>query len=206
MHFLKQELRSFGPDPCVFGTLGRHSGMSRNECPKLPGQGKIFYPPFTLYTQCAGTGSQEVSDHNVDCVWARFSGRCYLFWHGTGNRAVPFSPVWVLDVAHRDCLSPWTSRGYGGFVLWLEESCTLPRALPWVVILNVNCYKLWAITSLVSQIYYQQPVLPIDLKVVLLYITTLWSHISRLQWIAAYHFFQRHRSFMTQLSLAWLLM
>lgn len=206
MHFLKQELRSFGPDPSPSGTLCKHSGMSRNKCPKQPGQGKIFYPSFTLYTQCTGTCSQEVSDHNADCVWARFSGQCYLFWHGTGNRAMPFSPVWALDVAHRACLSPWTSRGYGGFVLWPEQSCALPRALPWVVILNVNCYKLWAITSLVSQIYYQQLLLPIDLKVVLLYITMLWSHISRLEWIAAYRFFQRHHSFMTQLSLACLLM
>ena len=30
-------------------------------------------------------------------------------------------------------------------------------------------------------IYYQQPALPIDLKVVLLYITMMWSHFARLE-------------------------
>ena len=65
MHFLKQEHISSRPDPSLSGTLCRHSDMSKNECPKLPGQDRIFYLPFTLYTRCTGTYSQEASDHDA---------------------------------------------------------------------------------------------------------------------------------------------
>lgn len=75
-----------------------------------------------------------------------------------------------------------------------------PAALPWVVILDVNWYKLGAITFLVSWIYYQQPALPIDLKVVLLYITVMWSHFSRLKLLLIASF-NDNRSFVTQLAL-----
>lgn len=87
---------------------------------------------------------------------------------------MPFSPVGNLDAAHGDC-HPLQAEGTEG----LPCDCRQVSALRWVVILNVNQYKRQAITSLVSWIYYQQPALPIDLKMVLLYITTTWSHFSR---------------------------
>lgn len=176
LHFLKQEHVSSAPDSSLSGTLHRHSDTSKNKCPKLPGQDRIFYPPFTLYTRCTGTQSQEVTDHSTDSVLAGFSGRCYLYWRGTGNRAMPFSPVWILDVAHRDCLLV-QAEGSEGLYCDRRKVVHGPGALPWVVIFNVNCHKIWAITSLVSWIYYQHPALAIDLKVVLLYITMMWSEL-----------------------------
>lgn len=121
-------------------------------------------------TESGGHWSQHSS------VLARFSGRCYLYWRCTGNRSMPFSPVRILDVAHRDCLLVQAEGSEG---LYCDQRKVMhgPGALPWVVILNVNCHKLWAITSLVSWIYYQHPALAIDLKVVLLYITMMWSEL-----------------------------
>lgn len=48
LHFLKQEHISSRPDSSLSDTLHRHSDMSKNECPKLSGLDRIFYPrlPF----------------------------------------------------------------------------------------------------------------------------------------------------------------
>jgi len=73
------------------------------------------------------------------------------------------------------------AEGTEGLCCDWRKAVHCPSALPWVMILNVNSYELWAITSLVSWIYYQQPALPIDLEVVLLYITMIWSHFYRLE-------------------------
>lgn len=69
LHFLKQEHISSRPDSSLSDTLHRHSDMSKNECPKLSGLDRIFYPPFTLYTWCTGTQSQEVTDHSTAVCW-----------------------------------------------------------------------------------------------------------------------------------------
>lgn len=130
----------------------------------------------TLYMQCTGTHSQEVSDHSA------VSGPNFL-----GN-------VIFCDVAQGTELCPlvlfetWTwptetvqVGGTKNLYCDQRKAVHCPSAVPWVVILNANCYKLWAITSLVSWIYYQQSALPIDLKVVLLCIIMMWSHFSRLE-------------------------
>lgn len=59
---------------------------------------------------------------------------------------MPFNPVWILDVTHRDCLLVQVEGTEGLYCDW-RRAVHCPSALPWVVILNVNCYKLWAITS-----------------------------------------------------------
>lgn len=79
-----------------------------------------------------------------------------------------------------DCLLI-QAEGTEGLYCDRRKAVRCPGVLPWVLVLNVNCYKLSAITSLVSWIYYQQPALPIDLKVVLLCITLMWSRFSRLE-------------------------
>lgn len=142
---------------------------------------------------------QKVSGHNAENVWARSAGQCYLFWRGRGSSAVPFSPVGNLDAAHGDC-HPLQAEGTEG----LPCDCRQVSALRWVVILNVNQYKRQAITSLVSWIYYQQPALPIDLKMVLLYITTTWSHFSRWKLLLIASPNDIMAGFTTQLALTWL--
>lgn len=202
--FLKQQHIGCGPDSSLPGTLCRHSHLSKNACTKLPGQFREFSPSLTIYTRCTATCSQEVPDHNAESVWARFAGRCYLLWRGRGNRAVPFSPVLSLDVAHGECHLLLQAEGTEGLYCDQRKAVHCPSALCWVVILNVNHHKVWAITSLVSWIYYQQPALPIDLKMVLLYITTTWSHFSgwKLQLIASPN--DIGAGFTAQLALTWL--
>lgn len=74
-----------------------------------------------------------------------------------------------------------------------------PSALPWVVILNVNCYKLWAITSRFMDLLSTACIAhwPQGGFIVHHHDVVTFLQVR----IAAYRFFQQHRGFMTQLAL-----
>lgn len=153
--------------------------MSRNERPKLPGQDRIFYPPFTHDAQGHPVRRSLIPMQTVS--WPHSLGDVTFTDVAQGTELCPLvlfeSWTWPTET---DCLLVQAEGTEGLYCDW-RKAMHCPGALPWVLVLNVNCYKLSAITSLVSWIYYQQPALPIDLKVVLLYITLMWSCFSRLE-------------------------
>ena len=115
--------------------------MSKNECPKLPGQDRIFYLPFTLYTRCTGTYSQEASDH--DAVSGPDSLGDVIFSdvaQGTELRPLVLFKSWTWPT-ETVCLLGQV-EGTEGLYCDQRKAVRCPGALPWVVILNVNCYKL----------------------------------------------------------------